>query len=182
MYVFVYGDYDEEWVVLKVLEVFGDEKRESVYNDFFINILFEKIRYVIEEMEVNQGKIVFGIRINVDVIFEDYYKFLMFNGILGIFLKLKFFENVCEKVFLCYYVFLKIDRFKFVMIISFGIEIENYEKVLNLILQQIEDIKNGKIDNIEYESVINYYKIVLMVIYDSLRDFLSFYLNQVLVG
>lgn len=53
MYVFVYGDYDEEWVVLKVLEVFGDEKRESVYNDFFINILFEKIRYVIEEMEVN---------------------------------------------------------------------------------------------------------------------------------
>lgn len=58
----------------------------------------------------------------------------MFNGILGIFLKLKFFENVCEKVFLCYYVFLKIDRFKFVMIISFGIEIENYEKVLNLIL------------------------------------------------
>jgi len=182
MYVFVYGDYDEEWAVSKALEVFGEEKRESIHNDFSINIPFENTRYVTEEMEVNQGKIALGIRTNVDVTSEDYYKLLMLNGILGASPKSKLFENVREKASLCYYVFSRIDRFKSVMIISSGIEIENYEKALNLILQQIEDIKNGKIDDIEYESAINYYKTALMSIYDSPRDLLSFYLNQALVG
>lgn len=133
-------------------------------------------------MEVNQGKIALGIRTNVDVTSEDYYKLLMLNGILGASPKSKLFENVREKASLCYYVFSRIDRFKSVMIISSGIEIKNYEKALNLILQQIEDIKNGKIDDIEYESAINYYKTALMAIYDSPRDLLSFYLNQALVG
>ncbi|ADQ07633.1 peptidase M16 domain protein [Caldicellulosiruptor hydrothermalis 108] len=182
MYVFVYGDYDEEWATSKALEIFGEEKRESIHNDFFVNIPFENTRYVTEEMEVNQGKIALGIRTNVDVTSEDYYKLLMLNGILGASPKSKLFENVREKASLCYYVFSRIDRFKSVMIISSGIEIENYEKALNLILQQIEDIKNGKIDDIEYESAINYYKTALMAIYDSPRDLLSFYLNQALVG
>lgn len=34
MYVFVYGDYDEEWATSKALEIFGEEKRESIHNDF----------------------------------------------------------------------------------------------------------------------------------------------------
>ncbi|ACM59880.1 putative Zn-dependent peptidase [Caldicellulosiruptor bescii] len=182
MYVFVYGDYDEEWATSKALEIFGEEKRESIHNNFFVNIPFENTRYVTEEMEVNQGKIALGIRTNVDVTSEDYYKLLMLNGILGASPKSKLFENVREKASLCYYVFSRIDRFKSVMIISSGIEIKNYEKALNLILQQIEDIKNGKIDDIEYESAINYYKTALMAIYDSPRDLLSFYLNQALVG
>lgn len=182
MYVFVYGDYDEEWATSKLFEVFGDEKREDIHNDFSINIPFEKTRYVTEEMEVNQGKIALGIRTNVDMTSEDYYKLLMLNGILGTSPKSKLFENVREKASLCYYVFSRIDRFKSVMIISSGIEIENYEKALSLILQQIEDIKNGKIDDVEYESAINYYKTALMAIYDSPRDLLSFYLNQALVG
>jgi len=182
MYVFVYGDYDEEWATSKALEIFGEEKRESIHNNFFVNIPFENTRYVTEEMEVNQGKIDLGIRTNVDVTSEDYYKLLMLNGILGASPKSKLFENVREKASLCYYVFSRIDRFKSVMIISSGIEIKNYEKALNLILQQIEDIKNGKIDDIEYESAINYYKTALMAIYDSPRDLLSFYLNQALVG
>jgi predicted Zn-dependent peptidase len=182
MYVFVYGDYDEEWATSKALEIFGEEKRESIHNNFFVNIPFESTRYVTEEMEVNQGKIALGIRTNVDVTSEDYYKLLMLNGILGASPKSKLFENVREKASLCYYVFSRIDRFKSVMIISSGIEIKNYEKALNLILQQIEDIKNGNIDDIEYESAINYYKTALMAIYDSPRDLLSFYLNQALVG
>ena len=182
MYLFIYGDYDEEMATSRALEIFGDEQREEVFNDFSISMPFEKTRYVTEEMEVNQGKIALGIRTNVDVTSEDYYKLLMLNGILGASPKSKLFENVREKASLCYYVFSRIDRFKSVMIISSGIEIENYEKALNLILQQIEDIKNGRIDDIEYESAINYYKTALMAIYDSPRDLLSFYLNQALVG
>ena len=53
---------------------------------------------------------------------------------------------------------------------------------MNLILQQLEDIKKGVITTVEYESAINYYKTALMAIYDSPRDLLGFYLNQALVG
>ncbi len=181
MYVMVYGDYNEEYAISKAEEVFGRKERENIKNNFSINIPFNSTRYVTEEMEVNQGKISLGIRTNVDTTTSDYYKLLMLNGILGASPKSKLFENVREKASLCYYAFSRVDRFKPVMVISSGIEVENYEKALNLILQQIEDIKNGNISDIEYESAINYYKTALMAIYDSPRDLLGFYFNQALV-
>ncbi|WAM31125.1 EF-P 5-aminopentanol modification-associated protein YfmF [Caldicellulosiruptor naganoensis] len=182
MYVMIYGDYNEEYAISKALEVFGQREREDIKNDFSINIPFNGTKYVTEKMEVNQGKISLGIRTNVDTTTSDYYKLLMLNGILGASPKSKLFENVREKASLCYYAFSRVDRFKSVMVISSGIEIENYEKALNLILQQIEDIKNGNITDIEYESAVNYYKTALMAIYDNPRDLLGFYLNQALVG
>lgn len=182
MYVMIYGDYNEEYAISKALEVFGQREREDIKNDFSINFPFNGTKYVTEEMEVNQGKISLGIRTNVDTTTSDYYKLLMLNGILGASPKSKLFENVREKASLCYYAFSRVDRFKSVMVISSGIEIENYEKALNLILQQLEDIKKGDITEVEYESAINYYKTALMAIYDSPRDLLGFYLNQALVG
>lgn len=182
MYVMIYGDYNEEYAISKALEVFGQNQREDIKNDFSINFPFAGTRYITEEMEVNQGKISIGIRTNVDTRSTDYYKLLLLNGVLGASPKSKLFENVREKASLCYYAFSRVDRFKSVMVISSGIEIENYEKALNLILQQLEDIKKGVITTVEYESAINYYKTALMAIYDSPRDLLGFYLNQALVG
>lgn len=182
MYVMIYGDCDENYAISKALEVFGQKERETVKNDFSINTPFNGTRYVTEEMEVNQGKISLGIRTNVDTTTSEYYKLLMLNGVLGASPKSKLFENVREKASLCYYAFSRVDRFKSVMVISSGIEIENYEKALNLILQQIEDIKKGNITEIEYESAMNYYKTALMAIYDSPKDLLGFYFNQALIG
>ncbi|WAM34390.1 EF-P 5-aminopentanol modification-associated protein YfmF [Caldicellulosiruptor morganii] len=182
MYVMIYGDYNEEYAISRALEIFGQKEREDIRNDFAINIPFNGTKYITEELEVNQGKISIGIRTNVDTTTSDYYRLLMLNGILGASPKSKLFENVREKASLCYYAFSRIDRFKSVMVISSGIEVENYEKALNLILQQIEDIKSGSITDIEYESAINYYKTALMAIYDSPKDLLGFYFNQALVG
>lgn len=182
MFVMIYGDYDEEYAISKAFEIFGVSKREKIKNDFSIQKPFLQTKYYTEEMEVNQGKISIGIRTNVDLKSDEYYKLVMLNGVLGASPKSKLFENVREKASLCYYAFSRVDKFKPVMVISSGIEIENYEKALNLILKQIDDIKNGNITDVEYESAVNYYKTAFKAIYDSPSDLLNYYFNQLLIG
>ena len=74
------------------------------------------------------------------------------NVILGVGANAKLFQNVREKASLAYTASSSYYRFKNNIIINCGIEIENYEKALKIIKEQIEDMKNGKFTNEEVEN------------------------------
>jgi len=76
----------------------------------------------------------------------------MANGILGGGPHSKLFQNVREKASLAYYAFSRIEKTKGLMLITSGIEIGNYDRALEIILQQIQDLKNGRITEYEIES------------------------------
>lgn len=102
----------------------------------------QKENIVTESMEVTQGKLVLGLDINLEN--EDQkYDALLYNSILGGTANSKMFQNVREKAHLAYVASSSYSRQKSNIFINCGIEIANYEKALEIVKKQIEDMKNG---------------------------------------
>lgn len=117
-----------------------------------IEVKAEKI--VEDHMQVNQGKLVIGLSVNSN---EKNARFTtsVYNAILGGGANSKLFQNVREKESLAYTAGSNYVRQKNSIFIRCGIEIANYEKALNTIKQQMEDIKEGKFDEKDIENAKN---------------------------
>jgi len=109
-----------------------------------------EVRFVREVMDVNQGKLVLGFRTGINYGSNDYFPLLMYNGILGGFPHSKLFLNVREKASLAYYAYSRLEKHKGLMVISSGVETENYEKALEIINRQVECIAAGEVSEEEF--------------------------------
>lgn len=141
-----------------------------------------KINEFTEKMKVNQAKLTLGFRTNIYPEDDDYYKLMVYNGILGGGLHSKLFANVREKEGLAYYIFSRIERLKAIQIISGGIDSDKKDKTLKIVMEQIEDIKNGKISDYEFDSTIKAIETSLNYRKDSMFGLIGFYMNQLLSG
>lgn len=101
---------------------------------------------IFEKMDINQGKLIIGL----DVLKEsdmDKYTTLVYNAILGGTPTSKMFQNVREKNSLAYTASSSFLSQKANVFIKCGIDIENYEKAIKIIKEQIEDMKKGNFTN-----------------------------------
>lgn len=115
----------------------------------------EKIQQ--DSMEVSQGKLVVGL--DVDIKDEDEkFDVLIYNTILGGSANSKMFQNVREKEHLAYVASSNYLRHMNNIFINCGIEIENYEKTVDLIKKQIEDLKNGDFSD---DDIVNAKKVII---------------------
>ena len=130
-------------------------KAEYVIND--IKVKEEQQEQSIEEKQnVTQGKVVIG----CDILFDENdlkdenlrYEALLYNGLLGGSANSKLFQNVREKASLAYTAGSSYVRFKSNIFINAGIEIENYEKAIKIIKEQLESMKNGEFTEEEIEN------------------------------
>ena len=80
------------------------------------------------------------------------YEALLYNGLLGGSANSKLFQNVREKASLAYTANSNYVRFKSNIYINAGIEIENYEKAITIIKEQLKSMKNGEFTNEEIEN------------------------------
>lgn len=98
---------------------------------------------ITESMDVTQGKLILGLDVNIN---EEKLKYdaLIYNSILGGSANSKMFQNVREKAHLAYVASSNYLRHKNNIFINCGIEISNYEKALELIRKQIDDMKKGE--------------------------------------
>ena len=111
----------------------------------------EEEKTVTESMEVTQGKLILGLNVCLEK--EDLrYDALIYNSILGGSANSKMFQNVREKAHLAYVASSSYVRFKNNIFVNCGIEIGNYEKALELIKQQIEDMKKGEFTEEDIEN------------------------------
>ena len=102
-------------------------------------------------MEVTQGKLILGLDVNIDN--ENLkYDTLIYNSLLGGTATSKLFQNVREKAHLAYVASSSYLRNKSNIFVNCGIDIPNYEKALELIKQQIEDMKKGEFTDEEIEN------------------------------
>ena len=93
-------------------------------------------------MDVIQGKIVIGLDLNLENE-EQKYNAMVYNAILGGTANSKMFQEVREKASLAYTASSNYVRYKSNIFIRCGIEIKNYEKAMEIILKQLEDMENG---------------------------------------
>jgi len=146
--IFVSGKLDEQ----KVIEMFSQNKSISKINSrepkYIINNgnklkKQNEINVVEEHMDVNQGKLVLGLNIE-DNSKKGKYVGLVYNAILGGIPTSKLFQNVREKESLAYTAGSSYARQKNNIFIKCGIEIEKYEKAVEIIKKQLEDMKKGE--------------------------------------
>ena len=138
----------------------------------------EEPKVIKEALDVTQGKLIIGL----DVPEEDKFALSMYNVILGGGANSKLFQNVREKASLAYTASSSYLRRKNVIIIRSGIELQNYDKALTIIKQQIEDMAKGKITDDEIEAGRELLIALLREIPESQEDTISFYYDQNLYG
>lgn len=152
--IFVSGIVDEEIenIIKENENIKKLQDRNPEYNKIEISSKkSEKENVVQESMEVTQGKLIIGMDLDVDN--EDLrYDIMIYNSIFGGSANSKLFQNVREKASLAYTASSSYYRFKNNIFINCGIEIKNYDKALEIIKQQIEDMKNGDFTEEEVEN------------------------------
>jgi len=104
-----------------------------------------------EEMDVVQGKIVIGLDVHLQNENQKY-DAMLYNAILGGTANSKMFQEVREKASLAYTASSRYVRYKSNIFIMCGIEIKNYEKAMEIIRKQLEDMKNGVFSDEDIEN------------------------------
>ena len=152
--IFVSGIIDDklEKIVRENENIDKANSREAQYN----LIKLEKkenvqIKTIVDNMDVTQGKLILGLDVNIDDD-ELRYTVSLYNSILGGSANSKLFQNVREKANLAYIASSSYLRYKSNIFIKCGIEIDNYEKALNIIKEQLEDMKKGNFTEEDIEN------------------------------
>ena len=109
-------------------------------------------RIVEEAMDVTQGKLALGFRTGGITCWEEEYPALVIcNAIFGGTAMSKLFMNVREKMSLCYYASSSLEKMKGLVLVSSGIEFDKYEQAKGEILHQLDEVREGHIDDGELE-------------------------------
>ncbi len=180
--IFVSGDINKE-EVLKVIKKNENINKISERTDIHVINSTKEVeeinepRLVEEKMEVTQGKLVIGTDVNFNE--ENYkYKISLYNVILGEGATSKLFQNVRERESLAYTARSNYIRQKNNIYIRCGIEIQNYEKAVSVIKEQLEDMKNGKFTEEEIENAKKYVIAGLRTTREEQDAELSYYFGQ----
>lgn len=145
--IYISGDVDESIKneIINNENIQKLKQREAVYiiNNKDNRIKKQKQEEIkTESMDIAQGKLILGLDI-LEEKDEDKYIALIYNAILGGIPTSKLFQNVREKNSLAYTASSSFIRQKANIFIKCGIEIENFQKAVDIIKEQIEDMKKG---------------------------------------
>ncbi len=137
-----------------------------------------------EKMPVSQGKLSMGLRTGACISkgSDNSYVALVFNEIFGGSPASKLFMNVREKMSLCYYCSSSYSRYTGIITVSAGIETDKRKITEQAILQQLEDIRQGKISEIEMNAAKTSLENSYRQIYDNPFELQNFYGDQNLFG
>lgn len=141
----------------------------------------EKENVVEESMDITQGKLVIGLDVTSNVENLSYIT-MCYNTILGGGANSKMFQNVREKASLAYTVGSNFLKRKHNIMIRAGIEIENYEKALEIIKEQLKDMQEGNFTEEDIENAKNLIIATIENIPEEQDTEISYYLGQELAG
>lgn len=148
-------------------EIQIDDQKEEIIEPKVIN----------ESMDVTQGKLVIGLDILLNKENLSYIT-MVYNTILGVGANSKLFQNVREKASLAYTCGSNYIKRKQIIVVRAGIEIENYNKALEIINTQLENMKNGKFTDEDIQSAKNLIFATINNIEEEQDTEISYYFGQ----
>ena len=134
-----------------------------------------------EDSESLQGKLIMGFSHEIGLWEKDYRAVPMMLEVLSGSPTSKLFMNVREKLSLCYYCSASSVGMKGAFLVSSGIENGKRNVARDAILEQLEEIKEGKISAEEWENAKGSLQTVLEASYDSPLALCGWYLTRVLL-
>ena len=173
----------KEAITEKFKNLLKDIKREKIENcdsDIILNAEFNG--ETIEEMEVNQGKLAMGFRIGTYNKNPDFINYILFDTIYASTPTGKLFQNVREKLSLCYYCSTTAEPQKGIMTVLCGIEVDHKQQAIDEILKQLDEMKNGNFTDKDIEVaklvIVNSYK----GIFDNAGSIVNWYRRRLMAG
>ena len=127
----------------------------------------DKPKTVFEKMDVKQGKLVMGFSCEMYGDDDLSLPLMVMCDIFGGGPYSRLFSYVREKMSLCYYCSASSVRYKGLLTVDSGVEMDNAEKAQKEILNQLEIIKKGEFSDFEFESSIKSICDSLSTYYDS---------------
>ena len=185
--IFVSGNIDEK----NVKEIIAEEiskynliPRESEYIQNNEQTEIKEIvstKTIEEKLDVAQGKLILGLDVMENKP-NSRFAVGIFNVILGESATSKLFQNVREKASLAYSARSIYIRQKNNIFIRCGIEIPNYEKALNIILKQLDDMKDGNFTDEDIENAKKYTINGINSVEEEQDTEITYYMSQELSG
>ena len=178
--IYVSGIVDEE--IIKYIEENNNLKninnRKSIIKKYEIEKEKPiKEKTIFENLDVNQGKLIMGLKVPMQT--EDkQYDTIIYNSILGGSANSKLFQNVREKASLAYTANSSYIRMKNTICINCGIEFANYEKTVEIIKTQLEEMKNGNFSEEDVENAKRGYISAIKSIEDEQDTEIMYYFGQ----
>lgn len=182
--IFISGTLDEA-SISETERILGSafEPREANYIGTLIASSDDvSLKNVTEDADVVQSKLCMGMRCGTEPIGDEFYAITLASCIFGGSPFSKLFANVREKLSLAYYAVARYSRFKSVMMISSGIQTENFKAAYDEIMLQFKKMQDGEIDDFEIESAKKYLANAYNSLSDSLYGMEDYYLSQCIMG
>ena len=154
----------------------------EIGTDLRLNALESAPRFMQEEMDVTQGKLVIGFRLGECMEEPDQAALHVFNCLFGGGVSSKLFVNVREKLQLCYYASSMIDLHKGLLLVASGIAFDSMEAARDEILRQLELIAQGEITDEEWIAARTGVASDLRALMDSQGELEGFTLSQAIDG
>ena len=154
----------------------------EIGTDVRMNAMEDEPRCVEETLDVTQGKLVMGFRLGESMEEPDVAALSVFNTAFGGGTSSKLFNNVRERLQLCYYAGSLVDTHKGLLLVSSGISFDKFEAARDEILAQLAAMARGEITDEELESARRGVASDLRAMTDSPGELEGFYLAQALDG
>lgn len=177
---FFEGVCNEKILIDKITENTKQNNSEKFVTD--ISFVQKDIKNITEELDVNQGKLTLGFRLKKIENAKDIVDYALFNTIFGGSPNSKLFENVRERLSLCYYCASRIEKHKCIMLVYSGVEEKNKDLAYQEILAQLNEIKNGNIRDEEFTAAKKSLKNLYISSEDSIAQTEDFYIGQYLLN
>ena len=182
--IYVIGDVDENDIIEKIKNNFkiNTIKKEGI-SHFIKHDKFRKtIKVKKEQKDVSQSKLLLGFKLDELSSFERQYVTYIYSYILGGSTDSKLFKTVREKNSLCYYISAGVMRLENIMIISLGIDKNNYKKAISLIKKEVKNMQEGNFLDDEINNGKTTYKCGIKAIYDNQDNIVSTYMTNNYLG
>lgn len=179
--IFVLGDFDSAKMEQYIEKYVLLNRMQPVYS--LPHIIESKetsheIQIHKETMHINQSKLAIGLKIYDMDDYERKYTLQALAYILGGSGDSKLFRKVRGENSLCYYISASPSMLYSYMVITSGIDKQDFEKAVDLIKESICEVQSGKITAEELENGINTYINSCMEMYDSPSSIINSYLSR----
>lgn len=177
---FYVGTFDEKFIN-HLKEMFSMEREDIVkIEEEPLLMPTDKVKYIEDSLDVNQGKLVIGYRAGIGHKDKLYNGLILASNIFGGGPNSKLFREVREKESLAYYISSSVNKYKSIIIVDGGIEFDKYEETKSIVERELEKLKAGDFTQEDMNIGKSAVKTSMESIGDSIALISEFFFNQLL--
>lgn len=175
--IFVVGDIDYQWLKKIFSEKFKINTIKKPSGSHLIDHLKirKRTKKVVEKSKFNQSTLMLGIKFDKLTDFESKYVAIIYSYILGGGADSKLFKTVREKHSYCYSISAGYNMINKLIVISAGIEKDNYNHVIRLIKKEMKNMRDGNFSEEDIKNVVSNYLSSHEELFDSPGGIIGYY-------